>query len=502
MKHLFAALLAASLLAGCASGPIRNARQLTARIETFIAQPRFAHADWGISVVSLDTGRTLYAHDADKLFVPASNAKLYTAALAFSNLADAQIGTTLYATAAGQPDGTLNGDLVLYGGGDPSLGDAQVSPDWADQLAVSLANQGVRRVHGDLIADATYFRGPPLGSGWEADDLQTWYAAPASALGAQENVARVQVARADGHCCAITLQPEDAGLRVVNLTRDEDGDRDTLNLYRPPGSDIMYASGGLPAAVQARTFVVSVNDPALFAGNLLRDALAKHGIALDGQVRALYWPNATSEMIHAAGMHAVGTIPAPPLADLIRHMLKDSDNLYAQMLLQQVGTRAAYTGTCQDRAEPPLTSEGWGLCAIRAMLARIGIQNEDATFEEGSGLSRKDLVAPAATTTLLAWVARQPFASAFEDALPIAGVDGTLEHRFVGTPAAGNLRAKTGTLTHAYALSGYVTDAAGEHLAFSIMLDHYQRPTDALGRNIPPSPTADLDAVATMITGL
>jgi D-alanyl-D-alanine carboxypeptidase/D-alanyl-D-alanine-endopeptidase (penicillin-binding protein 4) len=360
----------------------------------------------------------------------------------------------------------------------------------------------VRRVHGDLIADASYFEGPPFGSGWEAGDLQAWYGAYAPALSAQENVARVQVTRTDGRCCAIAIAPDGAGLRVVNSMRDDDSGRDTLVLYRPPGSDTLYASGDLAAGAQSRTLPVSVPDPALFAGNLLRDALARRGITLDGQMRTLYWPQATWEMVHDAGMRTVAEIPAPPLPDLIRHMLKDSDNLYAQVLLQRVGVRASYTHTCADRAEPPATSEDWGLCAMRAMLTRIGIPNDSATFEEGAGLSRKDLVTPAATTTLLAWAARQPFANAFVNALPIAGVDGTLEHRFIGTPAAGNLRAKTGTLTHTYALSGYVTDAAGEHLAFALMLDHYQRPTDALGRNIPPSPDADLDAIAVMLAGM
>jgi len=499
MKHLLAALLATGLLAGCAGSPLRKSEPLATRIDTFIAQPRLAHADFGISVVSLDTGRTLYAHNADKLFVPASNAKLYTAALALSTLGDAQIGTTLYATTTAKPDGTLDGDLILFGGGDPSLGNADTSPDWADRLAQMLADHGVSRVRGDLIADATYFEGPPLGGGWEANDLQAWYAAPASALSVQENVARVQVTRENGHCCAVSVMPDSANLRAINSMRDDDNGRDTLVLYRPPGSDILYARGSLPTGVQTRSFTVSVPDPALFAGTLLHDALLKHGIALDGQVRTLYWPQGDMAMVHAAW--PVETIPSPPLPSLIRHMLKDSDNLYAQVLLQQVGARTAYTRTCADRAEPPLTSDDWGLCALRAMLARAGIPDDIATFDEGAGLSRKDLVTPAATTTLLAWVTKQPFANAFENAMPIAGVDGTLQHRFVGTAAANNLRAKTGTLTHAYALSGYVTDARGEHLAFSLMLDHYQRPTDALGRNVPPSPTADLDAIATMLAG-
>lgn len=497
MKRLFAPLFAICLLAGCASVSVHGNASLAKRINAFIAQPRFAHGDWGISVVSLDTGRTLYSHNADKLFVPASNAKLYSAALVLSNLGDAPFGTTLYATASAKPDGTLDGDLILFGGGDPSLGNAKASPDWADRLAQTLAEHGVRRVHGNLIADATYFAGPPIGSGWEANDLQAWYAAPAPALGVQENVARVQVTRANGHCCAVSVMPDAAGLRVVNLAHDPYDDRDTLNLYRPPGSDIVYASGSLPASTQVRTFTVSVPDPALFAGNLLRAALLRHGIALDGRVCSLYWPQGDEAMVHAAW--PVGTIAAPPLPDLVRHMLKDSDNLYAQVLLLQVGARAAYARTCADRAEPPTTSEAWGLCALRALLARIGIANDSATFEEGSGLSRKDLVTPAATTTLLEWVAKQPFAKAFENALPVAGVDGTLEHRFLGTAAANNLRAKTGTLTHAYALSGYVTNATGGHLAFSLMLDHYQRPTDGLGRNVPPSPIADLDAIATLL---
>jgi D-alanyl-D-alanine carboxypeptidase/D-alanyl-D-alanine-endopeptidase (penicillin-binding protein 4) len=501
MKKFFASLLALCLLAGCAGSPSRKSEPLATRIDAFIAQPRFAHADWGISVVSLDSGRTLYSHHADKLFVPASNAKLYTAALALSDLADAQIGTMLYATTAARPDGTLDGDLILFGGGDPSLGNTDTSADWADRLAQALAALGVRHVRGDLIADATYFEGPPIGSGWEANDLQAWYATPASALSVQGNVARVQVARANGHCCAVNVMPDAAGLRAINVTRDPDTDRDTLNLYRPPGSDTLYVSGSLPASAQARTFTVAVPDPALFAGTLLRNALVKHGITFDGHVRTLSWPQLNSEVVHQAGMRAIGEIPSPPLPDLIRHMLKDSDNLYAQVLLQEVGARAAYARTCADRAEAPRTSEAWGLCAMRAMLARAGISNDSATFDEGAGLSRKDLVTPAATTTLLAWVTQQPFARAFEDALPIAGVDGTLQHRFTDTARGDNLRAKTGTLTHAYSLSGYVTHAGGEHLAFSVMLDHYQRPTDALGRHVPPSPTADLDAIAAMLAG-
>ncbi len=511
MKRFALAACIATLLAGCAGAPVRIVQPtsaapnaisptsphtaqslLASNIDLLLSQPRFAHASWGIDVISLDSGRTLYARNANTLFLPASNAKLYTAALALQKLGtDASFSTMLYATVAPR-DGVLPGDLILYGRGDPSLGAADVSSDWADRFARALAARGVRHVHGDLIADDTYFAGSPIGDGWEADDLQEYYGTQAGALGAQDGVVRVHVARTGARCCGVTVDPPQSGLRVINLT----GNAAPLGLYRPPGSDVLYASGSLPANQSQHDYTLSVPDGALFTANLLRDALARDGIALDGNVRVVHWPE------HPALTDTrleIATISSPPLSQLIRHMLKHSDNRYAQMLLQQVGVQTARTGTCADREEPPQTSADWGLCAMRAFLARVGIGNDEATFSEGSGLSRQDLVTPMATARLLAWLARQPFANVLRDALPVAGVDGTLKSRMLGTIAANNLQAKTGTLTHVYALSGYVTDARGEHLAFSLMLNRYQRPTDALGRNIPPSPQDDLDAVAEMI---
>lgn len=483
-----------------ATGAVATTTPLANRIDAFVTQPRFAHADWGIDVVSLDSGETLYAHDAYKLFVPASNVKLYTAALLLDTLgADARITTMLYATAVPDSNGTLAGDLILYGRGDPSLGEAETSPDWADRFAAALIARGIRRVRGDLVADDTFFAGSPIGSGWEANDLQSWFAPPASALSVRGNVLQARVARDDARCCEVALDPSVTGVQVVNQTANTaSSDDDSLGLYRAPGANTLYVYGSLPNGAPAKTYVISAPDPALLAANLLLDALAKRGIALDGRVRAVHWPQ-VDPAVTAPGTVTLAENASPSIGDLIRHMLKTSDNLYAQTLLLQVGAHTARTGICVDRAQPPRTSEAWGVCALRAMLTRAGIAPELATLNEGTGLSRQDLVAPIATASLLAWIARQPFASALREALPVAGMDGTLQHRLLGTAAANNLRAKTGTLTHAYALSGYVTDASGEHLAFSLMLDHYQRPADALGRSIPPSPNDDLDAIAAML---
>ena len=515
MKRLAAAFVAALLLGGCATAPtpkpaatvaqpvppVPNAASprnlpssLADGIGAYIGQPRFAHAQWGIDVVSLDNGNTLYRRDADALFLPASNAKLYTSALALQTLGpDARFTTTLYATAAPRADGMLAGDLILYGGGDPSLGNPEASPDWAERLAAALAARGVRRIRGNLIADDTYFAGPLFGDGWEAFDLQTDYDAQAGALGALNNVVRVKVARDGARCCSVAIDPHQSGMRVVNLT----GGAAPLSLYRPPGSDALYASGSLRTDQPRGSYALSAPDGALFAANLLRDALARQGIALDGSVRAMHWPETDAAL--ARNPIDIASIASPPLSQLLVHMLKHSDNRYAQMLLQQVGVATARTGVCADRTEPPQTSAEWGTCAMRAFLTRIGIGNDEAMFNDGSGLSREDLVTPAATVKLLAWIARQPFANAVRDALPVAGIDGTLRNRMRGTAATDNVQAKTGTLTHVYTLSGFATDAAGERLAFSLMLNRYQRPTDAFGRNIQPSPQSDLDAIATML---
>ena len=467
---------------------------LSSRIDALINQSRFRHATWGIDVVDLASGQSRYTHRAQEFFTPASNTKLFTAALALHTFGgDARFHTTLYTTAASRAGGVLDGDLILHGGGDPALGDARVQAgnvDWARHLADGLAELGITRVEGDLIADDTYFQGHGYGSGWEVDDLQASYAARASALSHAGNVIRVEVRRQGQACCRVSLQPRHLPLRVLNLTSATAGE--PLDVGRAPGSDTIHVRGNLPAGATERQIRLAAPDPARAAAYQLAEALSQRGIQLAGRVRTVHWPETSAVTPRA---RVLARMASPPLRELLRHMLKHSDNLYAQVLLQDVGVETRRRGSCPDRSTAPASSEDWGLCAMRAMLGRIGIADQ-AHFTEGSGLSRQDLVTPAATTSLLMWAGRQPFATDFRAALPVAGIDGTLQRRLKGTLADGNLSAKTGTLTHVYALSGYVADANGKPLAFSIYLNNYRRPRDSLGRALPPSPHIDIDAVA------
>ncbi|MGH8116286.1 MAG: D-alanyl-D-alanine carboxypeptidase/D-alanyl-D-alanine endopeptidase [Rhodanobacteraceae bacterium] len=470
---------------------------LSRQIDAYIDQPQFARADWGIAVRSLDTGDVLYARNADRLFVPASNVKLFTTALALAKLGGAtRIATTLYATSTRvDARGTLHGDLILYGRGDPSLGLKDISPDWADRFAAALAQRGIKRIDGNLIADATYFSGTPVGAGWEANDLQTWFGAVPSALDVDGNLIRVEVTREGRRCCSVSVTPGAAGVRVVNLAGNTT--RDPLGLYRPVGSSTLYAIGQLPAGTRRHTYALSMPDPALAAGNLLREALARRGIMLAGTVTPVRWPQSDAALTRPETV-AIASIDSPSIAQLVDHTLKDSDNLFAQSLLLQVGVMAAQRNDC-TRSTPPDTSAGWALCALRGLVNQAGIPPDAVLLDEGSGLTRRDLVTPNAFVQWLAWSSTQPWGPDLRAALPVAGVDGTLEFRFRDGNATGNLQAKTGTLSQNYTLAGFVTDAAGEHLVFSLMLNRYPRWEVAREYPEAPSPTRALDAIARIL---
>jgi D-alanyl-D-alanine carboxypeptidase/D-alanyl-D-alanine-endopeptidase (penicillin-binding protein 4) len=467
-----------------------------AAIDAHIAQPRFAAARWGIAVVSLDSGRTLYAHDADKLFQPASTAKLYTAALVLNGLdAGYRIPTRVLGAPPGRR-GRVDGPLVLYGMGDPSLGADPSTAEWADTLAGQLLARGVRRVHGDLIADATYFAGPPIGDGWEASDLLSGFAAPASALSVYENQLRLTVTPAPhaGQPAQLAFDPPAAMPLDPDLITAPAGTAGDINLYREPGRDLLHAFGSIPAQASPRSFRLAIAHPARVAGEALWQALRRHGIRVDGQLRVRHWPQRDAAWSADAGVLA--QVESPPLAMLLREGLKRSQNLYLQNLLQLAGTRA-HVAAASDPGAPTgfLSAADWGIHALHQLLDRIGIPPSASLIGEGTGLSRRDLTTPGALVRLLAFLANGPNADMLRDMLPVAGEDGTLAWRMRGTAAAGNVHAKTGSMTYVNGLAGYVTSAAGEHLAFAILLNGYQPPQ---GMRVSP----DVDAIAVWLAEL
>lgn len=502
-------LLAASLLPcmpASAQAPATKASNsasaiaaLTSRIDAHITDPAFADASWGIKVVSLDTGKTLYAHDADKLFVPASTGKLYTAALALDTFGpDYRIPTTLFATEKAGRDGELRGDLILVGYGDPTLGvDKRVS--WADTLAIAVRKSGIKSVRGNLIADATWFAAPLHGSGWEAADLQSWFGAPASALSIDENVVRIEIRPAPqfGAKARIQFDPPVSAPTLANELRTLRAPAPTdISLYRAPGSDVLHAFGTIASNAEPQFYRFAVHDPALIAAEQLRAALARQGVGVQGRSRSVYWPE-QDERLSSDTLQRVADIWSPPLAEIVSRGLKVSQNLYLQNLLLMVGAKAAADERESGKPSPAFRSaEARGIQAMRAYLRRIGVPLDGVLIEDGPGLSRRDLTSAAALTSLLVQLGDDPRALAFRQGLPEAGVDGSLTGRMRNSAAQGRIHAKTGSMAFTYALAGYAISAADERLAFAIMLNNYRRPRDA-GR-----PSAELDAIAIMLAEL
>lgn len=515
---------------------------LRARLASHISQPRFAAASWGVKIVSLDSGKTIFEHNPSKYFSPASNAKLFIAALALEALGvNHRIKTSLYSTARPDASGTLKADLIVYGRGDPTMAARLNGGDYLkgiEPLVSQLVNAGVARIEGDLIGDESYFAGPPLGSGWEWDDLQAYYGAEVSALTIDDNAIDlfVKPAARPGMPCRVTTGPATTFVTLINRTQTyPSGTESRIVVYRPVGENFIYVSGRLPLDSNGYYASVAVHDPAGLFVSLLKDALARRGISVTGRTRVIDWKYREVTPLDMTKLTELGSVESMPLADIVREMLKPSQNLYSQLLLLQVGANAeqpaemSRNGNAAGRGSnmrsgvsrsspataptPPgsepsgagKTTEEAGIGMLNDFLAGAGIKKGDVLLEEGSGLSRRDLITPEATVTLLSYMNRGRLGETYKSALPVAGVDGTLQNRMKGTPAAGNVLAKTGSLRYVYALSGYVTTASGERLAFSIMLNnYYYNPERAALREPaqvtrPPAPRDDIDAIAIML---
>jgi D-alanyl-D-alanine carboxypeptidase/D-alanyl-D-alanine-endopeptidase (penicillin-binding protein 4) len=467
-------LLAASL--ADAQHPSDTLSSLQAQLDAHLNEGRFAQAQWGVQVVSLDSGRILFQRNADKLMKPASNAKLYTAALALDRLGpDYRVKTSFYAAAKPGPDGILHGDLIVYGRGDPSFSARFNDGDYKKALRPAIdaiQAAGIKQIEGDLVGDESFFHGPSYGSEWTWDDLQNYYGAPASALSFQDNVIDLAFnpGNAVGAPCQIVTMPATTFVTFSNRTETvETNSRARIRIYRPLGGNFAYVWGRVRLGSKGEADAVSVNDPALWFVTMLKEALAQNGIVVSGVAREINWLDRETAPLDLSKLAEVASVQSRPLAEIVKRTLKPSENLYAQLLLLQVGAKALESRDTSDG-----NTEQAGVAEMRKFLRQAGIDSGMALLEEGSGLSRASLVTPGATVKLLTFMTRHRHWDAFIDALPVAGVDGTLRTRFKGTPAEGNVRAKTGSLGYVDTLSGFLSDAGKEKLVFSIMLNNYR----------------------------
>jgi D-alanyl-D-alanine carboxypeptidase/D-alanyl-D-alanine-endopeptidase (penicillin-binding protein 4) len=381
---------------------------------------------------------------------------------------------------------------VTAGRGDPSWGARETKPDFEQVFAPFVAaveHAGIHLITGDIVADATYLRVGPQGEGWAANDLAEDFGAEVSAITLEDNFAdiRVKPGAAIGDACSAEILQPFTGLQLDNRTKTvaADGPR-RLQLVRVAGESTVQLFGTMPLGGKEELTNVSVPRPAAWFARGLKAALERKGIPVRGGVHAWRWPEVAPDWSKA---FAVGAVSSPPLRELVKGFMKPSQNLETDLVFLHLGEtrRTAKTPASTD-------SNDLALAELHAFLCENALHADDVIFDEGSGLSRNNLASSAAIVSLLRYMHTHRESAAFEAALPIAGVDGTLRRRFKGTPAENNLRAKTGSLRWAASLAGLVTTSTGEHVVFSFMLNRYAAPLHRSARE-------ELDELAAIMIG-
>ncbi len=431
-------------------------RQLGARIDSLLSTPLFNQTQAGIKIYSLGHDRVLYEHNSHLLLNPASNMKLLTTALALKTLGpDFRFQTLLLADSASVNDSVVQGNLYLKGGADPDL----VSEDFQD-LINQLDFKGITKIEGNLIADDTFLDSLPRGKGWMWDDDPDDYAAHLSALSLNDNCVDVFARPGQNVLDSVFVfwVPETRYVSLDNQGVTGDSSQaQTLKISRRwmTCENVLTVRDTLPLSVPSYEIHINIENPTLYAATVFSEMLQKNGIQWKGRILRGQAP-AFPESLAVHNSH--------PLRAVVENTNKVSDNLSAELLLKTVGAiQGGQPGTAAK-----------GIRALHTFLQQIGIDSTSYYVVDGSGVSRYDVITADLLVNLLTAMYKDfSVQSEYLASLPIAGVDGTIQNRMKDTPAAGKLRAKTGSLRGVSSLSGYVPTEDGDVLVFSILMQNF-----------------------------
>ena len=462
-----------SLVFALCNTPALPAQSLARRLDRLLDAAPFDRHSWGVAVLD-NTGKLLYQRNATRLFIPASNTKLIVAAAATVLLPpDGTVLTSLYA--AGPVDsGVVRGDLVLYGRGDPTMSrrcfDADTTRSGACEadpmrrlrdLAGQLHAKGIRTITGNVVGDGSYFEPTLLHETWEQGDLVWWYAAPVSGLAFNDNSLDLRWAPGpeSGAPGVISLAPDLGDVTIENRTTTVTGSGSGLDVGAL-GPLSLWGGGTISRGAAARTSYAALPDPNRLAASALRRALADAGISVRGAT------GSTTDSMRYANVRTMPPLAesaSRPFREWLVPILGPSQNLFAEMLLKQLGRQMGGEGSWPG-----------GLTVERRLLIdSVGADSTQFSLRDGSGLSHGNVVSPLTFARLLLWLRSHPNFPYFERALPVAGRSGTVRNRMVGTAVEGRVKAKTGSISRVNAFSGYVTMPDGKIRIFSIQTNNH-----------------------------
>ena len=437
-----------------------------AQMDDIFNDPNFSNAHWGVLIQSLETGEYFYKRNENKLFMPASNLKLFTSSAGLVLLGDDyKFSTNIYMR--GRMDGsTLIGDLVVQGRGDPTLSGrfknndvTKIFSDWSDKLL----ELGIDEITGNIIGDDNEFDDLGLGDGWQWDYESDWYAAQSSALSFNDNCIDIIVtADVVNDQAKIDIIPNTKYAVIINKVSVVKNDSVTsIDVYRERGTNVITVFGTIRKSDSLKTYV-TVNNPTQYTMVVFKEVLESKGIIVGGFPMDI---DDMSSPVDYNELTKLFTHYSPGLKDVIKILNKNSQNFFGEQLLKTIGLEIENFGSAEN-----------GIGACNSIFQEMGINPENMRMVDGSGLSRLNLVTPKQIVSLLNFMYQHKYYLPFYNSLPIAGVDGSLANRMKGSKAENNVRAKTGFIGYARSLSGYVNTGDNEPVAFSLVVNNFTVP--------------------------
>ncbi len=463
---ILAILLPPALTLESRANPLESIQTEIAR---FLRRPGVRSAKWGIQILDPATNTVLVEVNPDRTFLPASVLKMVTTSAAMEKLGpDFRYRTGVYTDGSVKMDGTIVGDLILVGRGDPNLLDTYGDlnePPALPELAEKLRSMGIKVIEGNVIGDDSYFSAGESGRGWTAGELKALYGAPVNALSINNNVVCVNVYPTEyKKLVSVEIAPQTNYFNIRNLAKTGSRRaRRTLSVRLIRGTNTLVVSGVLPSRGGYSQHIILEN-PAEATATIFREELEKQGIEVRGKVYAEHKTSASDEAQNEWSLLAEHQ--SAPLIRAVEIINKRSQNLHAEMLLRTLGAELKGEGT----------NEG-GLQAVKDFLVDAGIDSEKIRLDDGCGLSRENMLTPRFQTSLLEFLSRRDYFDLYLNTLAISGTDGTLKHRLAATQVKGFIHAKTGTLNGVTTLSGYINTQSGRNLIFSIFANHVRATT-------------------------